>query len=110
MPCDTILKERQTQAQRAREIKEALARLEQQLQSGKTQVKIGPTGAIAFVGWNDRDSVTDVCAYRTLTMQNSWALKQAVARAEALSGKKVNPMSVASGMHSHDGGHTWGTH
>jgi hypothetical protein len=52
--------------------------------------------------------VTDVCAYRTLTASNSWALRQAVAKAEQLAGRKVSAAQVAAGTHSHDGGKTFG--
>lgn len=107
MPCDTILKENQTLDQRSRQIDAALKRLEASLQAGKIKVGIGPTGSVTFMGWKDRDDVTDVCAYRTLAAGNSWALRQAVARAEATSGRKVNTAAVAAGHHSHDGGGTW---
>lgn len=110
MPCDTRLRKNQTLAQREREISEALARLERYLQTGTVRVQISPQGAVAFQGWSDPEGVTDVCAYRTLALKNSWALKQAVARAETMSGKKVNPQAVAAGAHSHDGGRTWSKH
>ena len=63
-----------------------------------------------FQGWQDQNAVTDVCAYRTLTASNSWALRQAVARAETTTGKRVNAQAVAAGWHSHDGGGSWGQH
>jgi hypothetical protein len=96
--------------QRDREVKEALARLERYIQSGSVQIKIGPQGAIVFQGWQDRRKISDACAYRCLTLQNSWELKKAVVRAEALYGKKVNQRAIAAGVHSHDGGQTWGNH
>lgn len=111
MPCDTIrLRADQTLADRNAEIKAALKRLEQNLQAGRVRVVVGrTTGAVAFEGWSkaDRASVSDVCAYRTLASENSWALRQAVARAESTAGRKVNPVAVAHGVHSHDGGSTW---
>jgi hypothetical protein len=109
MPCDTRLREGQTLAQRGEVVKKALSRLEKALTEGRTKVKIGTNGAVAFDGWKpeDRDDVTDVCAYRTLAAQNSWALRQAVAKAEQLAGRKVNTHAVASGVHSHDSGITW---
>lgn len=109
MPCDTQLQEGQTLAQRNSQISQALQRLEAALQSGEVKVTISPTGALAFAGWtaSARNRVTDVCAYRTLTASGSWALRQAVAKAEGLSGRKVNVNAVASGVHSHDGGKTW---
>lgn len=109
MPCDTVLSENQTLQQREREIKEALARLERYLQSGQVRVQIGMQGAVAFTGWNDRNGVSDVCAYRLLTLENSWSLKQAIARAEVMAGKKVNPQAIAAGMHTHDG-MSWSKH
>lgn len=107
MPCDTNLRENQTLQDRMSEVERALKRLETSLQSGRVKVNIGQNGAVAFAGWQDRDDVTDVCAYRTLAAQNSWALRQAVAKAEAMSGRKVNANAVAAGVHSHDGGGTW---
>jgi hypothetical protein len=110
MPCDTTLQAGQTAIQRKDEIKTALKRLEGYLSEGKVTIQIGQNGAVAFVGWNDRNSVTDVCAYRALAAQHSWALRQAVQRAEATQGRKVNAQAVAAGWHSHDGGQTWGHH
>lgn len=110
MPCDTNTPPGKTQAQRDAEIKEVLAKLEAELNLGRVGIRINPaTGAIAFTGWQDKDrgGVSDVCAYRTLTAQNSFALRQAVQRAEAMAGRKVNPQQVAAGTHSHDGGNTW---
>ena len=107
MPCDTKLKENQTLAQRAKEVDAALARLEQFLASGVASVTIGRTGAIAFSGWRDQYGVSDVCAYRTLTLRGSFALRQAVVKAERLSGRKHNARAVAAGVHSHDGGGSW---
>lgn len=111
MPCDTVLSPQQTAEQRRREVDRALAQLEARLQSGAVQVRIGPNGAVCFADWGEeRRGVTDVCAYRTLTQRGSWELRQAVARAEAMSGRKVNAQAVAAGMHSHDWGETWSTH
>lgn len=109
MPCDSNLRDNQTLAQRNEEIKKALAKLEAELNLGRVGVKIAPNGAVAFTGWkpSDRDDVTDVCAIRTLTAQGSFALRQAIARAEAQQGRKVNPAAVASGWHSHTEGKTW---
>jgi hypothetical protein len=106
MPCDSSLAEGQTLVQRMSEVERALKRLEGYLSTGKVTVKIGPTGSIAFAGWADRDRLSDTCAYRALSLQSSWALRQQVARAEAMSGRKVNAQAVAAGVHSHDG-KTW---
>jgi hypothetical protein len=109
MPCDTILSSGQTLVQRVKAIDLALKRLEQYLTAGRITIGIAPNGAITFKGWsiNDRDDVSDVCALRTLRAQNSWALRQAIARAEAQTGRKVNMRAVEAGVHSHDGGKTW---
>ena len=111
MPCDFTLKPRQTQAERDEEIRRAVKSLEAKLLSKQANVVIAPNGAIAFSGWGkDRDGVADVCAYRKLTAQGSFALRQAVATAEAMTGRKVNLAAIGAGHHSHDGGKTWGTH
>lgn len=107
MPCDSVRNPNQSLEDRNNQVKAALRRLEAALQSGTVRVSIGPSGGVAFVGWKDRDDVTDVCAYRTLTAEGSWALRQAVTKAEAMTGRKVNPNAVASGHHSHDDGNTW---
>lgn len=107
MPCDSQLKPRQTLAERALEVTKALRLLEARLQANKARVVIGQNGALAFAGWQERDGVSDVCAYRMLTAQNSWALRQAISRAEAQCGRKLNPQAVGMGVHSHDGGHSW---
>lgn len=110
MPCDSIRTEGQTLVERMSQVQRALKRLEGYLSTGSVTIGISPTGAVVFKGWNDRDAVTDVCAYRTLAAENSWSLRQSVARAEALAGRKVNANAVALGVHSHDGGKTWGAH
>lgn len=107
MPCDTIRRPRQTEADRQREVQDALKRLESQLASGAVAVGVSPEGAIVFRGWEDRDGVTDACAYLTLASEGSWEMQQAIATAEMMSGNKVNADAVASGLHSHDGGKTW---
>ena len=111
MPCDTTLTRNQTEAQRRAEIDAALETLEKALGSQSVEVVIGTDGAVCFKGWAEasRRSVTDVCAYLTLSSRGSWELRQAVARAETLSGRNVNRDAVAAGRHSHDGGGTWGT-
>lgn len=109
MACETVLRSGQTLAQRIDQVKEALARLERYLATGSVKVTIAPNGAVAFGAWKDRDDVTDACAYRTLSHENSWALRQAVLKAEQASGRKVNPNAVAAGWHTHDG-RSWQKH
>jgi hypothetical protein len=108
MPCTSTLKENQTVVQRIAEVEKALKRLEQYLTTGTVQIGIGPTGAITFKNWKDRDGLSDVCAYRSLSVSNSWALRQAQLKAETMSGRKVNTRAVAAGIHSHDNGRSWG--
>lgn len=107
MPCDTVRKPRETAEQRAQKIRESLKRLETALMSGQASVIVGPQGAVAFKGWDgaDRDSVTDVCAYRKLLAQSSSALNVAVMKAEMLAGRKVDQRQIAAGTHLH--GSTW---
>jgi len=110
MPCDTILRALQTAAQREREIKEALDQLVASLDAGSVEIIIGADGAVCFSGstWEDnRRGVTDVCAYNRLSQEDSWAFRQALQRAESLSGYQVDEQTVAAGVHSHDGGRTW---
>jgi hypothetical protein len=107
MACMNMLAPGQTLIERMAQVEEALARLRASLTSGRVRVAIGPRGEVSFSGWEDRDGVNDACAYRALAVANSWELRQAVARAEAQSGRKVNAHAVASGAHSHDGGKTW---
>jgi hypothetical protein len=110
MACESRRKAGQTLAARMTEVEGALARLKRALTGGAVKVAIAPNGAIAFAGWQDRDDVTDACAYRSLTASNSWELRQAVAKAEAMSGRKVNVNAIAAGHHSHDSGATWSKH
>lgn len=111
MPCDRTLKPRQTISQRADEIRAMVARLANGLTTGRVKPKIGPTGAIAFIGLTDeeRDGVTDNCAYRRILATGSALAKQVIARAEQLAGRSVDRQAVAQGHHTHDGVH-WHTH
>ena len=110
MPCASRIPAGMTLEQRMSQIDRALKRLETSLQSGSVRIQIGPNGAVALANWTDRDDMTDVCAVRSLLTSNSWALRQAIARAEAMQGRKVNVNAVAAGWHTHDGGNTWGKH
>jgi hypothetical protein len=108
MPCLSTPLQGQTLVQRMSQVEQALKRLETYLTTGTVRIRIGATGAITFGNWKDRDGISDVCAYRSLSATNSWALRQAVMKAEAISGQKVNPRAIAAGIHSHDDGRTWG--
>lgn len=112
MPCDTRLKTGQTIKQRAEEVRAVVAKVISGLVNGRIKPKIGPTGAVAFVGLTDeeRDGVTDNCAFRRVMATGSPLAKAAIARAEQLAGRSVNKEAIAHGHHSHDGGVTWHHH
>lgn len=112
MPCDTKLKQNQTIQQRAEEVRRAVVRFSAGLISGRVKVQVGPQGAIAFSGLTaeERDGVTDACAYRRIMATGSALAKAAIARAEQLAGRTVDRRVVSHGVHSHDGGHTWHGH
>lgn len=106
MPCDT---QALTATQAAAQVT-ALQRLNAALAAGTVAVRIGAQGGLAFTGWQDRAGLSDLCAYRRLTASNSQALRRALARAEVTAGRKLDPQALSRGVHSHDGGKTWGTH
>jgi hypothetical protein len=112
MPCDRTLKAGQSISQRVDEVKKAVEKLSVALAMGRVKAKVGPQGAIAFVGWTDaeRDSVTDACAYRRIMVSGSALAKAAIAKAEQLAGRGVNKLVIGQGAHSHDGGRTWHDH
>jgi hypothetical protein len=112
MPCDTKLKPKQTIQQRAAEVRTMVGRLASALTAGRVKVRIGPTGGVAFDGLTseERDGVTDACAYRRLMATGSPLAKAQIARAEQLAGRTINRQAVAHGHHSHDGGRTWHDH
>lgn len=107
MPCDTQLKPKQTIQQRADEIRRAISGLDALLKKRRVKINIGPQGAIAFTGWDERDGITDACAYRRIMATGSALAKAEIARAEQLAGRGVDRRVIAQGVHSHDGGHTW---
>jgi len=112
MPCDTRLKPKQTIQQRAEEVRKMVSTLDKLLISGRVKPVIGPQGAITFAGLTEeeRDGVTDACAYRRLMVTGSALAKAAIARAEQMSGRSVNRAALTHGAHSHDGGKTWHDH
>lgn len=112
MPCDTKLKANQTIQQRASEVRAVVDRVSKGLASGTVRVKVGPQGAVVFTGLSneERDNVTDGCIYRRVMATGSALAKNAIARAEQLSGRSINRQAIAQGAHSHDGGHTWHKH
>lgn len=114
MPCDRRLKPKQTIQQRAEEIRRVVDTLSRGLVSGQVKAKVGPQGAIAFLGLSEeeRDGVTDNCAYRRLMSSASVSAmaKMAIQRAEMLAGRSVDKQVIGQGAHSHDGGRTWHDH
>jgi hypothetical protein len=108
MPCDTLKIGETIEIKKAK-VNEALAKLEKLIERGIVQAVISPTGAVTFRGWNEgRDGMLDACALRKLTQSNSPALRKALLQAEIRAGRKVDQRQIAAGVHSHDGGATWG--
>ena len=108
MACEAIRVPQQTAAERQKEIRDALADLEQALRDKRVQVRIGPKGEVCFKDWGtERRGMSDACAYRALEKKKSSALRRAVDREKGRSGKKVKAKAVKAGGHSHDGGKTW---
>lgn len=112
MPCDTRLKPRQTIQQRASEVRKAVDKIGAGIASGRVKVVVGPQGAIAFDGIrpDERDGVTDACAYRRLMVSGSALAQAKIAQAEQLAGVSVNKQVIGQGAHSHDFGVTWHDH
>ncbi len=110
MACEARLRQGQTLDQRGREIKEALDRLKRYLSSGQVQIVIAPNGAIGFKGWTDRADLSDACTVRVLTFESSWELREAIAKAAGVSGRRASLQATAAGHHTHDGGRTWDKH
>ena len=112
MPCDTRLKRGQTISDRKKEIRKRVERISQKLATGTVKPVVSKQGAIAFTGITDeeRDGITDACAYRQIMAHGSALAKAAIQRAEQLAGVSVNKQVIGQGVHSHDGGHTWHDH
>lgn len=112
MVCDTIRKPQQTLAQRKEEIRKRLAQVDKLLGTKAVTAKVGPQGAITFIGLSatDRDGMTDACIYRQISRTGSFAAREAIKRAEMLAGRGVDRTQVTAGVHSHDGGNTWSRH
>lgn len=111
MACETRLKNRQTLAERKAEVKKVMYDVNSLIAAGKVKPVVDRlTGAIAFQGFDDnlRDGVTDACVYRQLMISGSSLTKAKIAQAEAIAGRGVNKQALAAGVHSHDGGQTFG--
>jgi hypothetical protein len=109
MPCDTMRLPNQSMTQRKEEVRKTVAAVDKLIAARRVQVKVGPQGAVVFVGIpdSDRNRMTDACIYRTLTRTGSAAARMAIQRAEQLAGRSVDRKVVAQGVHSHDNGQTW---
>lgn len=109
MACDTRLRPRQTIQERVTEVRKAIESLDRQLMRRQVRVVVGQQGAVAFTGWaeQDRNGVTDACAYRRLMATGSVLAKAEIARAEQMAGRTVDRKVLAAGTHSHNGGQTW---
>lgn len=103
MPC--LTQPAATPAKKALQ-KTALERLVAAIGTGSIKVVIG-RGSVAFGGWRDdqREGISDLCAYRAIANQPE--VRRAIFRAEAMSGNKIDPRTIASGLHSHDNGASW---
>jgi hypothetical protein len=112
MACENRIRKGQTAQSRQNEIDEALQKLEQKLQDGGVQLVIAENGGLLFQGWEgaERNDVNDACAFQKLVVMGSFALQQALAQAEAMAGRSANYGAVMGGLHSHDGGQSWGKH
>jgi hypothetical protein len=111
MACETRLKQRQTLAERKAEVKKVIYDVNSLIAAGRVKPVIDKlTGAIAFQGFDEnlRDGVTDACVYRQLMISGSSLTKAKIAQAEQIAGRGVNRQALGAGIHSHDGGQTFG--
>lgn len=112
MACEAVRTPRQTAAERAREVRDALRALEAALAAGSVQVRLDARGRLRFQGWGEaaRAGVNDACAFQALERSQSSALRRAVDREQGARGVKLDRRAIAAGTHTHDGGRTWGAH
>ena len=110
MPCDSTPRRKgQSLTERKAEVSAAVSALDRALLRRTVRPVIGPQGAVTFAGWESgREGVTDACAYRRIMATGSALARAEIARAEAMAGRTVNRQAIAAGIHSHDGGQTWG--
>jgi hypothetical protein len=103
---------RQTIQQRAAEVRQVVERVQQGLLAGRVRIVVGQQGGVAFTGLSEeeRAGITDGCIYRRMMITGSALTRAAIARAEQLAGRSINPQTVAQGLHSHDGGKSWHGH
>lgn len=111
MPCDSKpFRSWETLEQRKETVREKTMALSAALAAGRVQVKVGKQGAVAFIGWDDREGITDACAYRRIMRHGSALAKNAIMRAAQAAGVEINKQIIGQGAHSHDGGETWHNH
>lgn len=110
MPCDTVFAKGQTLTERKAQVLESVEALAKALATGRARAVVGPQGAVAFEGWSNRNGITDACAYRRIMATGGALARLAIQKAEQKAGRSVNRATVAAGIHSHDGGKTWGGH
>jgi hypothetical protein len=70
-------------------VQKAIDRLREKLAAGTAKLTVERDGSVTFRGWTDKEGLCDGCAYRTLAASNSPELRKALARAEALSGRRA---------------------
>lgn len=112
MPCESMTRRGQSIRQRIKEVDKVAERVSALLSTGRVTVKIGPQGAVVFVGLSatERDDVTDACIYRRILATGGALARQKIRQAEILSGRSIDKKMIAQGAHSHDGGATWHNH
>lgn len=104
MPCDSYVPKNQTPVQRKVQIEEAIDRLNKAIEAGQVTLVVDrATGAVGFKGETglQQNGVSDACAYRKLTLKGGFAFKQALMKAEAAAGRKVNEKALDAGIHMH---------
>lgn len=112
MTCETRLRPKQSISDRKLEIRKAVERLSYSLARGQIKPFVGPQGAIAFQGWDDRgrDGVSDACGYRMIMSTGSALARAAIEKAETMAGRGVDRKVIGQGIHSHNNGQTWEKH
>lgn len=112
MPCDSSYVRRGvTLTERKNQIQRAMDKLNVLMLRQKVKPVIDPLGRFVLQGWSDtdRDGVTDICAYKRIMQSGTSFQKLQLAQAAARAGRTVDKQALAQGIHSHDGGATWGS-
>jgi hypothetical protein len=99
-------------AETRQKAKEGLAELARRLASKAASIVIDKaTGAMAIRGWRSSDvGMSDACVLRRISTspETRGAYLAAVRDAERVAGRSASRTAQAAGVHSHDGGNTWG--